>query len=159
MSNQEERLTAYLTLIQALLNCNNGEEIAELLSEYPQLIDLPFLLTIHAVAEQIEDETQANWLNNIAEGLFQSLFQQRESLLGQLLQATAESNGDAAVVYPLLQQNLEQIDELLMYTLQNRWETNSPNLGVEEKQGIAEVIFSFSNLMQQFPFNRPLAKP
>ncbi|MBR8826780.1 MAG: CHAT domain-containing protein [Gomphosphaeria aponina SAG 52.96 = DSM 107014] len=156
MNNPEQRQEAYLALIQAFLQCENDEQINTLLGEYHQLIDFPFLQTIYAFAQQTEDENQGNFLKNIINSLSEYLLKQRISFLMEILRKIQESNAEKASVYPILKQNLNQIDELLGLALQNWWENNSPNWKEEVKKSIVNVIGNFSNLMQGFTHNQPV---
>ncbi|MHC5827891.1 MAG: CHAT domain-containing protein, partial [Nostoc sp.] len=71
--------------------------------------------------------------------------------LMEVLQATADSNGDSQVVYPLLANNTDKLDKVLAEILR-RWGTN--RLGeaqADEAKYLPAVIVTFSNLIQQFP--------
>ncbi len=51
----EQRQQAYLTLIERLLNCPNGEE-PEILAANRELLDAGFLQRVEAVAEMLSQE-------------------------------------------------------------------------------------------------------
>lgn len=69
----------------------------------------------------------------------------------EVLQATLDSQGNPRAVYPLLQANLDKLDENLAQVLR-RWATEIlGQAGLEQAQGIAAAIGEFSNLIQQFP--------
>ncbi len=85
------------------------------------------------------------------EDLSESDLQAYLQLLGEILQATAESNGDAQVVYPLFAANTDKLDVIFAEILR-RWATNKfEEVETDEAESIAEVIFYFGNLIQQFP--------
>jgi hypothetical protein len=53
----EERLLAYLSLIQELLDCPSGEE-NQILSQHPELIDRTFVQLCEQMAEQLQSDGQ-----------------------------------------------------------------------------------------------------
>ncbi|MEW6495282.1 MAG: hypothetical protein AB1589_22615 [Cyanobacteriota bacterium] len=64
----EQRLEVYLNLIQALLNCSDGEE-SQILNAYQDLVDDGLVQTMKQVAAELAkegDEHTANWLQNVA---------------------------------------------------------------------------------------------
>ncbi len=74
----------------------------------------------------------------------------RDFLLA-VLEATNNSDGDSQVVYPLLQANLEKLDDNLAGLLY-RWATATlPKLEPKLAQGLAMAIHNFSNLIWLFP--------
>ena len=74
----EQRQQAYLELVQALLQCESGQE-AVLLQAHPDLVDeglVAALLAIAKMMEQDEDPSAAGtieWLQNFAAQLAQNL--------------------------------------------------------------------------------------
>ncbi|NEP02599.1 MAG: sel1 repeat family protein, partial [Symploca sp. SIO2E9] len=73
------------------------------------------------------------------------------TFLIEILQATADSKGNAEVVYPLLQANLDKLDDNLALLLRDWATAKLAEVEPEQAQGIAEVIFYFSNRIQEFP--------
>nr|WP_242049402.1 CHAT domain-containing protein [Aulosira sp. FACHB-615] len=70
--------------------------------------------------------------------------------LTEILQATADSEGNPQVVYPLLAKNTDKLDGVFAEIL-HRWGTHT--LGeakTDEAEFLAAVIVSFSNLIAQF---------
>ena len=69
----EERIKAYVNVIQQLLSCPQGKE-EEILYANTELVDTDLVSTMNAYAEQMEDEgdSNANWLKNFAKN-FQSM--------------------------------------------------------------------------------------
>jgi hypothetical protein len=64
----EQRLAAYLELIQALLECPSGEE-DDILNANLELVDANFVQVMEAVAEKMAAEGNSNaaaWLQNLA---------------------------------------------------------------------------------------------
>ncbi|NEO61882.1 MAG: tetratricopeptide repeat protein, partial [Moorea sp. SIO4G2] len=69
----------------------------------------------------------------------------------QVLQATADSEGDAQVVYPLLKANIDKLDDRLAEQLRD-WATSKlAEAEADEAKLIAAVIGIFSNRIQQLP--------
>jgi tetratricopeptide (TPR) repeat protein len=134
-----------------------------------ELLDAGFLQTIEAAGEMFSqqgDENTANRLQGLGSYLrkllnlenkvdWQSLSEEEIQVYLQFLMeviiATAESRGNAQVIYPLLAKNTDKLDGMLAEILR-RWGTN--RLGeaqADEVEYLAAVIVAFSNLIQQFP--------
>jgi len=156
----EQRLNAYLELIQALLERPNGEE-DDILNAHRELVDAYFVQVMEAVAANMaaEDESNAGWLQNLAALLANYVSntatpEEYFSFLGKVLQATTESNGNRQFVYPILQENLDKLDLNFAQILQ-AWDTSTfIELASEESASIAAAIGEFGNLIQQFPLGR-----
>ena len=73
------------------------------------------------------------------------------NFLLRVLQAVSESNGDAEAIYPLLQANLDKLDMNFAEALRSWATATLPNLEIEDVQNIVTNIFTFSNLIQEFP--------
>ena len=164
----EQRQQAYLNLIRSLLDSPSGEE-PKILAANQELLDAGFMQTVEEVAVRFSQQGNnktANWLRNLANYLRETLnldnkvdlqslseeeIQKYYQFLMQVLKATSDSKGNPQVVYPFLAKNTDKLDEVLAEILR-RWGTNS--LGeakAEEAEYLAQVIFNFSNLIQQFP--------
>ncbi|MEB3885150.1 tetratricopeptide repeat protein [Lyngbya sp. CCY1209] len=68
-----------------------------------------------------------------------------------VVQATADSNGDRQIVYPLLEKNLDKLDENLADILRDWATTRFKKVPKETAAFIASNIISFGNLIAQFP--------
>ncbi len=71
----EQRTQAYLTLINQLLSCNQGDE-PRILQENQELLDQGLIEVMIAVAQQFEEagrENETQWLMNMAQQLTQAL--------------------------------------------------------------------------------------
>ncbi|MEH1997500.1 MAG: CHAT domain-containing tetratricopeptide repeat protein [Nostoc sp.] len=157
----EQRLQAYNQLIQTLLSCPSGEE-PEILAANTELLDANFVQVVAAVAEhfaQQGEENTAEWLRNLATYLTtpettpitQEDIDTYWRFIQEILQATAESNGDAQVIYPLLAANTDKLNDIFAELLR-RWATNTLAEGEPDTATfIAAVIVIFGNLIQQFP--------
>ncbi|MCL1465761.1 CHAT domain-containing protein [Argonema galeatum] len=152
----EQRLQAYLNLINALLNCPSGEE-SEILNANRELVDAGLVETMAKEAEMLSqrgDENAANYLIDVARQLAEALGLSSSSQLDFLLtvlQATADSNGDPQVVYPLLKENLDKIDDKLAVVLEEWATAKLQEVESEIAQSIAADIGNFSNRIQQLP--------
>jgi tetratricopeptide (TPR) repeat protein len=163
----EQRQQAYLNLIERLLNSPSGEE-PQILEANRELLDADFLQMLDAEAQRLSqqgNENAANWLRNLAVELGEALslssptvanlseeeLQAYWQFLMQVLQATAESECDARVVYPLLVQNTAYLNQTLAEVLRHWATTTLPEMQPDEAQSIAEVIGNFTNRIKQFP--------
>jgi CHAT domain-containing protein len=169
----EQRLQAYQQLIQQLLSCPNGEEAAIILQANGELLDGGFLQVVVKVATiftQQGNEKTANWLLALASKLSQVLsipvventpkaetlvneadIKIYQQFLSEVLEATAESQGNPQVVYPLLAANTDKLN-LNFAKLLRTWAANT--LGEIERdtaEYIAISIGNFSNLIKDFP--------
>ncbi|MCP2729131.1 hypothetical protein NJ959_11750, partial [Symplocastrum sp. BBK-W-15] len=156
----EQRIQAYLTLINTLLNCPNGEEV-QLLQANSELVDEGLVQVMVGVAQQMAEagnENTANWLLQFASQLAEwlgisSTSPTREDYLNFLLyilQAVATDNSPQSV-YPLLRQNLDKLNQNLVQILEIWVREKFGEVTPEEAAYIARVIGNFSNLMQEFP--------
>ena len=91
----EQRLAAYLQLIQALLECPSGEE-NDILNAHRELVDADFVQVMEAVAANMaaEGKSNAGWLQNLAAHLANYVSstatpEEYLSFLGEVLQATS----------------------------------------------------------------------
>ncbi len=146
-----------------LLNCPSGEE-AQILNANQDLVDAGLVEAILQVAANLTQQgalDNANRLMNIARELLESYSQGNASaaaireeyfkFLMKVLQTTHDSNGNAGVVYPLLQENLDKLDDNFVGLLR-QWATATlPNIKPVQARVIAHDIGHFSNLIQQFP--------
>ncbi|GCL37875.1 TPR repeat protein [Sphaerospermopsis reniformis] len=128
----KQRLQAYYQLIQQLLSCADGEESA-ILQANSELLDADFLQLLKVGVAQMStqegQENRANKLMFIESQLNQALDIPLEEytpeaetpvseadietyllFLLEVLQATAESQGNPQVVYPLLAANTDKLN-------------------------------------------------
>ncbi|MBD2489953.1 CHAT domain-containing protein [Aulosira sp. FACHB-615] len=165
----EQRQQAYLNLIRSLLDSSSGEE-PEILAANQELLDAGFVQTVEEVAQmcsQHGDEKTANRLQSLAMQLREALnintkvdsqslseeeIQVYFQFLMQVIQAIVESEGNPQVVYPLLINNIDKLDEVLAERL-HQWRTNriTEVATDEEKYLLAISICVFSDLIAQFP--------
>jgi CHAT domain-containing protein len=165
----EQRVQAYLSLIQELLN--SPGEANQILSGHLELVDEGFVQVCQLVAAQLQQAGQDNpaqflrdvvqevgqYLNSqtsavaTGEGQTQGTEQDYLNFLMQVLQLTSDSGGNASIIYNFLEQNLDKIKIDFAQTLQ-RWAVQVlTRFKDEENLKIAGVIGAFSNLIQDFP--------
>ncbi|NEQ10662.1 MAG: tetratricopeptide repeat protein [Moorea sp. SIO4E2] len=77
--------------------------------------------------------------------------QDYRQFLMEVLLAIAHSNGDPKVVYPLLQANLDKLDDNFIHTLQAWASAKFSEAEPETAERIARNIGNFSNLIKNFP--------
>ncbi len=149
---------AYLQLIDALLQCSEGEE-GEILAANEHLIDAGLIATIEQVAEyyeQQEAEETSNWLRNLGQYLAQYLEDYRPTqahydFLLEILQ-TINDGGEKEQVYLLLQENIDKLDLKLAYALENLADnTLSQTEDKITKKSLGYLILDFSNFISEFP--------
>ncbi|WP_148292061.1 tetratricopeptide repeat protein, partial [Planktothrix agardhii] len=154
----EQRLNAYLTLINNLLTCPSGEE-SQILQDNQELLDQDFLQILLAISQQLQEagrQAEAEYLINLAEQLSAWLDNTNSpedyyNFLMEVLEAVSDSNGNPQIVYPLFQQNLDKLDENLAYILTNWATAQFKEVSLEEATYIAADIGNFANLIAEFP--------
>jgi hypothetical protein len=161
----EQRTQAYLNLINQLLSCNNGDE-PRIVQENRELLDEGLVQVMVAVAQQYGNagrENEAQWLVNMAQQLAAALglsgnettatantLQDYLNFLMETLQKISE-NPNPQVIYPFWAQNLDKLDDNLIYIFDSWAKKTLSSAKAEESQYIAGDIINFSDLIQQFP--------
>jgi CHAT domain-containing protein len=161
----EQRTQAYLNLINQLLSCNEGDE-PRILQENRELVDDGLVEVMVAVAQEYGEagkENEARWLMNMAQQLAAALglsgdettatantSQDYFNFLNETLQKISE-NPNPQSIYPFWEQNLDKLDENLIYILDGWAKNTLSSAQSEEARYIVGVIFTFSNLIAQFP--------
>ncbi|EDZ92292.1 hypothetical protein AmaxDRAFT_4914, partial [Limnospira maxima CS-328] len=158
----EQRVQAYLSLIQELLECPTGEE-PQILNRHLELVDEGFVQVCELVAAQLRQAGQDNlaqFLQNVAQrvetflGLetaqpSQSEAQpsqsemiptEYETFLREALRLTSESGVNPSVVYPFLERQQAKLNEDLIALIP----------AFATRTNIID-LFNFANLVQQFP--------
>ncbi|MCT7949947.1 tetratricopeptide repeat protein, partial [Ancylothrix sp. C2] len=154
----ENRVQAYLQLIDALLNCPAGEE-PQILQANSELLDLGFVQVCEAVAAQLAeegDENAANFLRNIAGQVGEFLGMNDEGdndnseeenprkyveFIQELFQAE-QSNSDIAVVYRILDRGKHLLNARFAEILPQV----AANLIAEHPEAIREIVAIIENL-------------
>ena len=165
-----------LEMIAQLLNCASDEEVQQVLNANRELVDAGLVQMMIQAAEALEEEgdrNRANFLINLARQLAEFLGisgnvaadnsspaatpEEYLNFLMEVLHVTSDSKGDPDVVYPLLQRNLDKLDEFLARGLQGWGSETLAKVEPEQANELAAVIFDFSNLIQQFSLDNRLS--
>jgi CHAT domain-containing protein/tetratricopeptide (TPR) repeat protein len=157
----EQRMQAYLKLIEQLLGCAQGQE-AELLQANAELVDTRLLEVMVQVAEQLvsQGNNNAEWLQEFGRQLTQSLgivtpkttgIGDTERFLRETLQLVVDSKSNPQQVYPVWAQQQERLNaELLAVMPQTMTQLFAGK--TEQRTFIASTLCSFGNLINQFPW-------
>ena len=154
----EQRVQAYLSLIQQLLTCPSGEE-PQILNQSLELVDEGFVQMCELVAAQLQEqgeENQAAFLRNLAQQLRKFLGQEAaqpsqnetipaeyEAFLQEALRLTRESDVNPSVVYPFLASQQAKLNQDLIALIPAFATSNN-----------IATLFNFANLVQQFPLGQ-----
>ncbi|TRU59130.1 MAG: CHAT domain protein, partial [Microcystis aeruginosa Ma_QC_Ch_20071001_M135] len=159
----EARREAYLALIQALLQCENGQEPA-LLQANAELVDAGLVAVMGQYADFLQqqgEDNNAGWLRNMAQQLGQFLEPPRDnqnpyiSFLQTLLQTVEESDGNRQVIYPLLDNNLHLLDENLVNLLRAWGNQLKEQASPEETNQLGGLFYSLADVFYEFPKGNP----
>ncbi|MDF0555621.1 CHAT domain-containing tetratricopeptide repeat protein [Kamptonema sp. UHCC 0994] len=158
----EQRLNAYLNLVQLLLTCPNGQE-GEVLNANQELIDAHLVLILEQVAEKLLVENgnkdAAAFLENLAfqiKAFLNKLLGDESSenyltFLLEILQAISDSDASPQAVYPILQSNIDKLNTQLVSVL-TKWGTNAlTQLVSDQAEFIASTLCNFGIIIQLFP--------
>ncbi len=110
-----KRQKAYLKLIEALLECGSGQEL-NVLRAKQHLIDAGLVKTMVQVARLLNEKgerDQANFLMHIAANLAEALkFEPDDEVVDLIVQLLGQigASEDETEVYPLLEANLDKLD-------------------------------------------------
>ncbi len=160
----EERIQAYLQLIEQLLGCAQGEE-AELLEANAELVDAGLVTVMGQYARHLKSQgdNDADWIWGFATQLAQALDLDLETTVAEFSEAevavqflretlglVARSNGNPQQVYPVWAQQQAKLNTELLavmpYVIQNLFIAR-----VEKQAFWADVVLEFGNLILQFP--------
>ncbi len=159
-SEDDERPSAYLELIETLMSCPSGAE-AEILRKNQDLIDTQFVLTLSQVAgimAQIGEQKASEFLQSIAtplaKGLKSSLppslpSQNYLDFLGEVLRTISNTNGNAKVVYPLLAANLDKLNTHFAQVMEDWVKETVEKVQPSIAHSVLVDIVNFSVLIQQ----------
>ncbi|AOX00549.1 hypothetical protein BJP34_14830 [Moorena producens PAL-8-15-08-1] len=158
----EQRFKAYVKLSNELLSCSSSDQV-QLLEKNRELVDDGLWEVMEIISKKmVADGKQnvANFLlrlrNQLLSGISESPTSAHISFLDYLLfldevlQATVKSDSDPKVVYPLLEANLDKLDDSFIDVLQTWASASLLNAKPEIAQGIAIIIDKFSNLISDF---------
>jgi tetratricopeptide (TPR) repeat protein len=156
----EKRLQAYLNLIQSLLSFPVEKE-QEILIGNINLIDSGLLHIIEQVSAMLASQGNQNAVNRLREladkltiALNRPLVANPEAyrhFVLELLNTMRQSEGDPQVMYPLLQANLDKLNDSFAQVLHILGSESFHKVTPENAQSVAATIHDFGNLIQQFP--------
>ncbi|MEG3844978.1 tetratricopeptide repeat protein, partial [Microcoleus sp. herbarium14] len=158
----ELRHQAYLNLIQSLLNCPNGEE-NQILQANSELVDAGLVKVMLERANDLRKEQNlddANFLMTLAGNLlgsYSNTVVEKLSpatyvkFLTEVLQVTADSNGDRKVIYDMLRDNINLVNDNLAVVLRNWARETLPNLDSQRRISLTTLIGNFCNAIREFP--------
>ncbi|QJB27471.1 CHAT domain-containing protein [Limnospira fusiformis] len=157
----EQRVQAYLSLIQELLTCPS--EANDILNRHLELVDEGFVQVCEQVAAQLQEagqEDEAGFLRNVAQQVGAFLAQRGtggnqqaalQQFWGQLLQA--EIQGDTVAVHQVMRQNME----LIVPALGDVIAQSMPGLLAQypdQAEGVAGLVENTCISISDFPHGR-----
>ncbi len=156
----EQRLRAYLELIQALLTCPHGEE-NDVLNAQQELIDMGLVAVMEDVAAQMLGERQSNkarFLQDSATQLTRYLLGKSEQgareFLHQLILAEMENEGQATVtIHNLMCNNLAQVDRSLGAAM-GQFVADILAQHPQESESMAGMLGNICIYLQKFPYGK-----
>ncbi|MEG4076212.1 tetratricopeptide repeat protein [Microcoleus sp. Pol14C2] len=156
----EQRIAAYIQLIQSLLECPSGT-VNDIINANRGLVDANFVQVMAGEAEKMaaEGNFKAAWLQNLATQLANFIASANPhtdylKFLREVLLAMIKSGGTPQVVYPILQQNFDKLDLQFAQILQ-AWTTSKfTEVASEQAASIAAVIGKLGYLINQFPMGQ-----
>ncbi|WP_445176727.1 CHAT domain-containing protein [Microcoleus sp.] len=153
---------AYLNLIQSLLICPSGEE-NQILQANSELVDAGLVQVMLEEANNLRIDNNldnANSLMTLAGhlmGIYGNTMPDKSSpstyltFLTEVLQVTADSNGDRKVIYDMLRANINLVNDNLAVVLRNWARETLPNSDSQRRISLTTVIGNFCNAIRQFP--------
>jgi tetratricopeptide (TPR) repeat protein len=160
-SEDNERPSAYLELIETLMSCPSGTE-AEILRNNQDLIDTQFVLTLGQVAgimAEIGEQKVSEFLKSIAKplanGIKNSLPPAKSSqnyidFLAEVLRTISKTNGNAKVLYPLFAANLDKLNKHFAAIMEDWAQETLEKVQPSIAHSVVVDIVNFSVLIQQF---------
>lgn len=147
----EQLLQVHLSIIKEILNCPTGEEGHILMANLEFVIDDKFLSVLNKCAEIFSEERDDEKANRLHEVANKVSIEISRKFLNTALQATSDSTGNIKAIYPLLEANLDKLDQRLIILL-NNWERSVlPTLTFDDAVGTAAAIIDFSKRLREFP--------
>nr|WP_290225480.1 CHAT domain-containing protein [Trichocoleus desertorum] len=155
----QQRMQAYLALIEQLLNCPQGKE-GELLEAYTDLLDAGLLAAMEQVAASLKSQEGGNaeWLRGFAAQLAEAMGSKTiapadpgaaSQFLLEMLQLIVDKQGNPQQIYPVWAQQQSRFNVEMLEVL--------PSVASQILQGdterytfIARVLGEFGNLLCQF---------
>jgi CHAT domain-containing protein len=159
----DRQLEAYLNLMRSLLNCPSGEE-AQILQANSELVDAGLVQVMLEEANNLRIDNNlddANSLMTLAAhlmGTYGNTMPDKSSpstyltFLTEVLRATLKGKGDPNVIYPLLRDNLNLVNDNLAVALRNWARETLPNSDSQDiRISLIEAVGNFCNAIREFP--------
>ena len=159
----DRQLEAYLNLMRSLLNCPSGEE-NQILQANSELVDAGLVQVMLEEANNLRIDNNlddANSLMTLAAhlmGTYGNTMPDKSSpstyltFLTEVLQVTADSKRDRNVIYPLLRDNLNLVNDNFAVALQNWARETLPNSDSQDiRISLIEAVGNFCNAIREFP--------
>ncbi|MBD2326243.1 CHAT domain-containing protein [Alkalinema sp. FACHB-956] len=159
----EQRVQAYVGLIEELLGCPQGQEEA-ILQGKAELVDAGLVGVMGQYADLLEGQGNSNagWLRQFAGQVAQALGLTEANSAGassgdargflmEILQLIAQTQGDPAQVYGFFRANLSRLDQALLAALPDVFQEL---IQQNDKTLIEAVFVKFGNLINQFPLGQ-----
>lgn len=163
MNNQ--RIQAYFSLISRLLACSDSEQFS-ILKDNKELLDEGLFQSLSQAEIQLKksgNKHGANTIERLREQIVitsQSLginfsigssARDYEQFIERILQAINISGVDPVVIYPLLQGNIDKLDENLIRALKNWVRSELSGKAFHRKREVASNILDFGRTIHTFP--------
>ena len=139
--------------IFSVLASQGDENAVEWFSKIASQGDKSAVEWFSKIAAQIEPGIVETDSEQYVESLSEEEIQVYLQFLVEVLQATGDSRGNSQVVYPLLEKNIDKLNEVFKEVLHRRGTNFLEELKVDEAKClyITAIIVLFSNLIGQFP--------
>jgi CHAT domain-containing protein len=159
----ENRREAYLQLIQTLMTCASGEE-GHILENNQELVDAGLVQTMEQAVVVMAEKNYldtAQFLHRFATNVAKktgfsspiSIDKLEKTLhfLAHTLQKFVNNQGEPQVVYPLLEANLDKLNDNLASILRVWVNLTFPLVTLPEAQTMAYWVAGFSAVIKSFP--------
>lgn len=159
--NSQESQQAYRHLIEQILECSSTDEALELLYGRDELVNPSLVQALEQVSEELTQ--QDNWdsaylLKTIAVNLevvlknplSEGKYAESLRFFQNLLQATASTEGNRQVVYPILKANLNKLDDRFIAFLKDWGERVVPTIYSFQSRSILPTFWYLGDLIQDF---------
>ena len=160
----EQQFQVCLSLIEQILSCAEGEEVA-ILQQQPDLVNEELLVVMQAYADWLEQQGNPNagWLRQFAQRLtitlrdpnaqVERMLEDPEQFLLTVLQLIVNNQENAQQIYSVLEQHQDKLNPSLLQAL--------PQVAAglmasepEQREFVAFNFYVFGNLLQQFPLGQ-----
>jgi len=161
MINEQSR-KVYISLIDALQNCQSAEQALEIINANQELIDDEFVkneIKLAATLEKIGFDTALEFLKSAINRLKDKLgkFKSKETriyevriFISDLIITVLKTDCNPQVVVPLIAENLDKLDDEFCQILQSYAADTLPTTEPASARGLAMAINDFSNIIGEF---------